>query len=126
MISRPGLSLTLEDVARLFNSETLRWHNANTYLPQHFLSAIKDIALGVKDRMTFDHQYLSKQVWRMATFLSDTENKRGRTPDHKRIVLLNHEKKSKRDPEKSQFVQVKLLLFEKSRESCFLSNFISG
>ena len=107
VISRPGLSLTLEDVARLFNSETLRWHNANTYLPQHFLSAIKDIALGVKDRITFDHQYLSKQVWRMSTYLADTENKR----DYKRIVLLNHEKKSKRDPEKSQFVQVKLLLF---------------
>ena len=111
VISRPGLSATLEDMARLFNNETLRWRNACTYLPQHYTSACSDINFQVSnnadgsDKVTFDHQNLSLQTWRLATYLSDTESRR-RTPDQKRIVLLNHNPEHSRIDSESQFVQV--------------------
>lgn len=104
VVSRPGLSVTLEDMARLFNNETLRWHNAVTYVPQHYCHHYSDF----KPKMSFDHQQLSIHTWRMATFLSDAENKSRRTSDENRIVLLNHHENSRNDNEKSQLVQVEV------------------
>ena len=106
VVSRPGLSVTLEDMARLFNNETLRWHNAVTYVPQHYSSITPNIGKQSRMMMTFDHQSLSIHTWRMATFLSETENKSRRTSDKKRILLLNHYEHSRNDNEKSQLVQV--------------------
>ena len=112
VISRPGLSVTLEDIARLFNNETLRWRNACTYLPQHYTSACSDINCQVSnnavlsDKVTFDHQNLGLQTWRLATYLSDTESRKRRTPDQKRIVLLNHNPEHSKNETESQFVQV--------------------
>ena len=105
VVSRPGLNVTLEDMARLFNNETLRWHNAVTFVPQHYCQHI-----GRETRITFDHEQLSIHTWRLATFLSDTENKSGRTSDQKRILLLNHYENSKNDNEKSQLVQVEVYI----------------
>ena len=106
VVSRPGMSVTLEDMAWLFNNETLRWHNAVTYVPQHYSSITPNIGKQSRMMMTFDHQQLSIHTWRMATFLSDTENKSRRTSDKKRILLLNHYEHSRNDNEKSQLVQV--------------------
>ena len=112
VISRPGVTVTLEDMARLFNNETLRWRNARTYLPQHYTSACSDINFQVtnnadgSDKVTFDHQNLSLQTWRLATYLSDTESRRRRTPDQKRIVLLNHNPEHLINDTESKFVQV--------------------
>ena len=114
VISRPGLSVTLEDMARLFNNETLRWRNACTYLPRHYTSAYKDINRDnndLSDKMTFDHQNLSIQTWRLATYLSDTESRKRRTPDQKRIVLMNHNPEHSRNDTESQFVQVAKSIF---------------
>ena len=36
VISRPGLSLSLSDLVRMFNSEALAWTNASAFIPPSY------------------------------------------------------------------------------------------
>ena len=119
VVSRPGLSVTLEDMARLFNSEVLPWHNAGMFLPQHYSL---NLSTEVQESMTFDHHFLSIKTWRLATYLSDVKEK-NRTTDQKRIVLLNHDIKLGNDLDKSQFAQVRFCDISNFKESIDIDSF---
>ena len=53
LVARPGLTVTVEDVARWLNSETLAWYTAFTALPQHYKANHKKEFQG-HNTFTFD------------------------------------------------------------------------
>ena len=86
LVARPGLTVTVEDVARWLNSETLAWYTAFTALPQHYKANHKKEFQG-HDTFTFDR--LSSVTWRIASFLPSAKTTRVKSPE-KIIILMNH------------------------------------
>ena len=86
LVARPGLTVTVEDVVRWLNSETLAWYTAFTALPQHYKANSKQEFQGHK---TFTFDLLSSVTWRIASFLPSAKTTRVKSPE-KIIILMNH------------------------------------
>jgi len=115
LISKPGSTITIEDVVRWFMYEELTWNNAWTFLPTDFRNVKRVTYRGKKDLTTY---LLGKKVYFIASYLPRIQN------PSKIILVSQSRRKSYKKKEPMYNVDTFQVILERVLDDLCLPSFL--